>query len=117
MSLFRGQRIKALSFSLSVFFLVSTSSSGEEFSSQVPVGHGFWGPQGGGQNASSKVISLAPAKRKNSKTVYIKVTIPINNIDSEMDQPVIDCMIIAVAKNLTPSARTLVIKNVTEANF
>ena len=72
MSLFRGQRIKALSFSLSVFFLVSTSSSGEEFSNQVPVGHGFWGPQGEGQNASSKVISLAPAKRKNSKTVYIK---------------------------------------------
>ena len=72
MSLFRGQRIKALSFSLSVFFLVSTSSSGEEFSNQVPVGHGFWGPQGEGQNASSKVISLTPAKIKNSKTVNIK---------------------------------------------
>ena len=72
MSLFRGQRIKALSFSLCVFFLVSTSSSGEEISNQVPVGHGFWGPQGGGQNASSKVISLTTEKRKNSKTGHIK---------------------------------------------
>ena len=64
MSLFRGHRIKALSFSLSVFFLVSTSSSGEEISNQAPAGHGFWGPQGGSQNASSKVISLTTEKKE-----------------------------------------------------
>ena len=50
-------------------------------------------------------------------TVYNKVIIPINNIDSEIVHPVRVSIIIAVAKNRTPSAKILVIKNVMDANF
>ena len=49
--------------------------------------------------------------------MYIRVTRPINRIDSPIPQPVIVCNIIAVAKNLIPSAKIRVIRNVIEANF
>ena len=72
MPVLKLHRIKALSFSLFIFFLLSMSSYGEEIANQVPVGHGFWGPQGGGQYVSSKAIGLTPEKRKNSKIIAIK---------------------------------------------
>ena len=72
MLLFRGHRIKALSLSLMICLLLSTTSYGEEIVNKIPVGHGFWGPQGGGQHVSGEVIGLIPEKTKNSKTLNIK---------------------------------------------
>ena len=62
--------------------------------------------------ASILIIVLSPPV-----TVYNRVMKPINKMDSVIVKPVIVSIIIAVAKNLTPSANILVIKNVTEANF
>ena len=71
MPVFKLYRIKALSLGLVICLLLSTSSYGEESVNKVPVGQGFWGPQGGLQNISSKAVVATTKEKKNSKTLDI----------------------------------------------
>ena len=49
--------------------------------------------------------------------LYISVITPIINTENSIDQPDITWTITAVAKNLTPSARTRVTKNIRDDIF